>query len=692
MTNVDAPMSILLVEDDESTGQLYFKMLLTRFGAREPVWNRTYGEARASIRNRLFDVAIVDLGLSDGGGERKLEGIQLVQELSALLSPPIVIVSTGFKGEAEKDPEFPWDSVFCLHEKFTQPLEELIQAIERARRLKRVQTLLASAGKYASGTPVITEELKAMLQQFVDLTGASVCHFLLPTEGKQHLEIVVDTGDDEGRQVEINRSVTGAVFTGKKAIRLGDVQGHPLYQPVCGDKVMKSELAVPLMEDDRPIGVLNIESEAADAFSQAHENLMAAFARFTVVALQSDRRRHGLQNLVGATTNQLLEAVVDLPKIFEAVLDRGKELIGATSGFLTLVEDGKLKTVATTDEGNWPKGSTLEVSNSICGLAVQRRYSLNVKNVRQAPYRPYFQPTFSSTTLSELVVPLRLEDEVIGVLNFESDEPGAFTSEDQRLLVALASQAAVAIRITNEVERELAAARAAERNATVAELAAGLSHNVNSPAEGILFDLARIQTTCTAALQLDPRLVQYLTRIEQDAKSILGVPRQIADRTEVYTPPVPLTCEDLVVKRLTRMREKGEIPDDVSVVLDASIQQPVSFLAYANSTYLTVDNLVHNAIQVMGRKGAVCIGATVDRDRKCIDIWIEDSGPGVPAASREVIFDRDFTTKVGSATSGIGLWWVKTHLARLKAEVWVEDAVCLSGARFVVRFPVCDFC
>ena len=58
------------------------------------------------------------------------------------------------------------------------------------------------------------------------------------------------------------------------------------------------------------------------------------------------------------------------------------------------------------------------------------------------------QPTYISldeNTKSELCVPLKIGDKVIGVLNVESYHIGAFDKRDQEQLEALASQAAIAI-------------------------------------------------------------------------------------------------------------------------------------------------------------------------------------------------------------------------------------------------------
>ena len=66
---------------------------------------------------------------------------------------------------------------------------------------------------------------------------------------------------------------------------------------------------------------------------------------------------------------------------------------------------------------------------------------MNVPDVTKEP----LYETFFSDTISELCVPLKYEDQVLGVLNIESNHLAAFSNRDQELLNYLASSAVIAI-------------------------------------------------------------------------------------------------------------------------------------------------------------------------------------------------------------------------------------------------------
>jgi GAF domain-containing protein/HAMP domain-containing protein len=57
----------------------------------------------------------------------------------------------------------------------------------------------------------------------------------------------------------------------------------------------------------------------------------------------------------------------------------------------------------------------------------------------------YFNNPDLPTTRSEMALPLKLRDEIIGILDVQSDKPGAFTNDDANTLSILADQIAIAI-------------------------------------------------------------------------------------------------------------------------------------------------------------------------------------------------------------------------------------------------------
>ena len=100
-----------------------------------------------------------------------------------------------------------------------------------------------------------------------------------------------------------------------------------------------------------------------------------------------------------------------------------------------------------------------------------------------------------------------------------------------------------------------------------------------------------------------------------------------------------------------------------------------------------IANLLDNAQKYGG--GATSVEIVLVNDR--VRIAVEDSGPGVPEAERQVVFDRfsrgsvSGRRSVGSEGVGLGLALVSEHLRLQGGDVWVEDRIDGEpGARFVV--------
>lgn len=90
-----------------------------------------------------------------------------------------------------------------------------------------------------------------------------------------------------------------------------------------------------------------------------------------------------------------------------------------------------------------PEGQSLSAVNSSCGIAISARHPLVVHDVRLHPnlYGRQTSPRF----LSELVAPLWVDSEPIGVISLTSPKPNHFTPADVTTAQALSQQAAVAI-------------------------------------------------------------------------------------------------------------------------------------------------------------------------------------------------------------------------------------------------------
>ncbi len=103
-----------------------------------------------------------------------------------------------------------------------------------------------------------------------------------------------------------------------------------------------------------------------------------------------------------------------------------------------------------------------KIGQGLSGLAMQTRKSIRTGNVHT---HPQYVDTHQEI-MSGLYMPLEAGDHVIGCISVESDQPDAFTVQDERLLATLANQAAIAFenaRLYQSMQRELTERKRAQQ-------------------------------------------------------------------------------------------------------------------------------------------------------------------------------------------------------------------------------------
>ncbi|MDG4597395.1 MAG: ATP-binding protein [Candidatus Contendobacter sp.] len=97
-------------------------------------------------------------------------------------------------------------------------------------------------------------------------------------------------------------------------------------------------------------------------------------------------------------------------------------------------------------------------------------------------------------------------------------------------------------------------------------------------------------------------------------------------------------------------------------------------------------NLVENALRYTPAGGQVDV--QVQRADSEAVLTVSDTGPGIPAAERERVFDRFYRgANVTAPGSGLGLAIVRRIADRHRASVRLEDAESGRGLRVIVRWP-----
>jgi two-component system OmpR family sensor kinase len=122
--------------------------------------------------------------------------------------------------------------------------------------------------------------------------------------------------------------------------------------------------------------------------------------------------------------------------------------------------------------------------------------------------------------------------------------------------------------------------------------------------------------------------------------------------------------------------------------LGLNADSPVQVRGDADALATLLSNLVDNALRYTPEGGRVDVGVAIDGGRAMLSV--RDSGPGIPEADRERVFDRFVRGSVTAGAvrgSGLGLSIVKRIAERHGADIAVGPGLGGAGVGISARFP-----
>jgi len=247
-------------------------------------------------------------------------------------------------------------------------------------------------------------------------------------------------------RIRPGEGIVGAAAKSREAIFVPDVSKDHRYLPLIPGVV--AEMAIPLLNRDHLVGVLNIEGPDARAFPPEARTALQVLARHLAVAIENATFYRETRWYAGllATLHEIgkeTASILDLDELLQRVAEVVKRVIDYESfGILLLDEEtNELVVRKAVKYAVAPDKPRIPLGKGLTGIAAQTKEPVLVGDVRQDPRYLNHIPE----TRSELVVPLIHKEKVLGVFDLESRELNRFTEEHVKILTLLASQVAVAI-------------------------------------------------------------------------------------------------------------------------------------------------------------------------------------------------------------------------------------------------------
>ncbi len=316
--------------------------------------------------------------------------------------------------------------------------ELLLAATDEARLLAVATELLGAQYGYGARYVVLHDDKTGELR----LGGAAGA--LADTEGVRSYRKPDGAG------------LSGACWTSGKIVNVADVRADPRYLNVL--ESCRSEICVPIIAGQKVLGVLGVQSDRLSAFDLEDERLLSAYARLLAMALMhagihqarqrdiaelqavSDVARSGAALDLGATLDSVSESfrrITTSDSVAVYLWDPRAERLGVAS----LAHDGVL---FPPEYAQTVREKKLALGEGLTGWTAEHREAVLVNDVA-ADGRAIALQSVSLEDKSAIVIPLVVEDRLVGVVRALKIGTNAYSEDHFRFAQTLALQAALAI-------------------------------------------------------------------------------------------------------------------------------------------------------------------------------------------------------------------------------------------------------
>jgi diguanylate cyclase (GGDEF)-like protein/PAS domain S-box-containing protein len=332
-------------------------------------------------------------------------------------------------------------------------------AVENARlfdeTMERAESLSAlyEIGKQINATLELDRVLEVICDEAMRATGAAIAEVSLVDLERGIWEMKAIRGYSEnwkGRIFSLDEGITGRVArTGELAV-IPDVRQADDH---LGDARIRSELTVPILSEGKVIGVVNIESTELSAFGEDDLHFLQALADQTAIALKNasffeEERRRATQLALINEVGEKAASILDLDKLMQEVTRSIQESFNYYNvAFFLLDEErreGAMQAVAGGFEHVAADEYRQSLDEGIIGFTARTGEYWLANDISKDPH--YVKGFLDEVlTRSELCVPIKLGDKVIGVLDVQSIRLNDFGQADVVALQTVADRVAIAI-------------------------------------------------------------------------------------------------------------------------------------------------------------------------------------------------------------------------------------------------------
>ena len=582
---------------------------------------------------------------------------------------------------------------------------------ERARQL----AALNEVGSVITSTLDLETVLNLIMDKAVELIQAEVGSLVLVDQDTSELVFKVTAGSGSADLVNTRlppgTGIVGTVVQEGKPIIIRDAHTDQRWYRDLDDRtefITHSIIAVPMISRGRAIGVIELLNRRDGVpFDEDDERLLTAFAANAAISIENARLFTQTDQALAARVGELstmqridreLNATLDYNRVMGLTLDWALrttradlgltavtvETEGGVRGLHLLANQGYPEELLTAhDEEPWP------LEQGIIGRVAQTGKPELVEDVENDPdYAPVVPGM-----IAQLTVPIRREDQIIGVIALESSQKGCLNQDTLEFVTRLADHAAIAIenaRLFGQVRRA---------NEAKTEFISFVSHELKQPMTSIkgYTDLL-IKGT---AGELTDMQNSFLETVRSNVDRMNTLVSDLLDISRIESGRMRLEFENASIEKVIKeaLRTTRRQIEAKQQALEVDISPDLPLVKGDRDRLVQIlTNLMSNAYKYTPAGGHIAIharrwsdGQDATGQNGFVLCSVADTGIGITPEDREHLFTKYFRADNPAVHSvpgtGLGLVIIKSLVELHGGEIWVESEMG-QGSTFSFTIPV----
>lgn len=450
-----------------------------------------------------------------------------------------------------------------------------------------------------------------------------------------------------------------------------------------------SEMAAPLSDGDKLIGVLAVGTRRKKFFREGQEKELAEFARqaggwLTLAWQVAGTREESQRSAALAEVGAAVGAEETVPAILQRVARESQRLCEARVASIFLLDSDKQELrleVCLGASRKYQLQPPLPLAETVLGYVVRRRRPFTLPKVEESALDLHTDRILAEGIASLAAVPLADQHGGVGVLCVATRSPRRFSDAEIRLLTGLAGLAAAALgraRLNQRLDQTEEELRNRERLSSLGMLAAEVAHEVRNP-------LAVVRMLWHSAVRGLPASADQARDLEL-IESKLGQMNAILDRilnlARSADPEMrELDASEVVEEVMLLMRSKLSVARIRPV-----LKLPKRGLARIRGDRALLEqailNVVLNAVDAMPEGGELKIEVQAPEGE--VTLSVQDQGIGMEKEVADRLFEPFLSRRPGG--TGLGLALVRRTVEVHGGSVKVQSKP-RKGTQVRIRLP-----